>query len=181
MTPTTVAAIATPLVSRRTPENAGVVEDGTTGTGIGSGPCASRERSSTRATSPSKTSRRDFRFQGGFGTSVARLDGVAETSFAGEFFGSSVFDNLPSLDSRTGTPMIPSILRLAVPLSQALRYIELSVRKNWGTKGLNRKGAINRIFDKHPTRTICVRDTEVASATRFASFFGSGEPKSVFT
>jgi hypothetical protein len=52
---------------------------------------------------------------------------------------------LPSLDSRTGTPMIPSILRLALPLSQALHYIELSDRKNWGTKGINHKGEIYRL------------------------------------
>src|SRR5215470_9892559 len=85
------------------------------------------------ATSPSKTSRRRFRFQGGSGAPVARLDGAAPTSFggsfAGAFFGGPLFDGLPSSDSSTGAPMIPSTLRLALPRFQPVRYIELSDRK----------------------------------------------------
>src|SRR5215468_5531611 len=94
--------------------------------------------------------------------------------------------------------MIPSTLRLALPLSQPVRYIELSDRKNWGTKGSTENGAIYRLA--HAANTIganpndrpgylisfrpglfafgtqksCVRDTEVASATatKFPHFFG---------
>jgi hypothetical protein len=91
--PTTTTAIATPLISRRTPENIGAVEDGTVGSGIRSAFSASWERSSTRETSPSKTLLRDFRFQGGFGASVAQLEGATPTSLGVSFAGfGSVFD-----------------------------------------------------------------------------------------
>jgi hypothetical protein len=48
--------------------------------------------------------------------------------------------------------MIPSTLRLALPLSQPPRYIELSDLKNWGTKGSTEIGAIYRLA--HAANTI---------------------------
>src|SRR5215510_4490067 len=118
--PATVAAIATPLISR--PEGVEAFEKGAAGSGICSGATASREHNSAAARSPSKTPPRGFGFQGRTGISDAGIEGAAPTSpgvsFVGAFFGGSpfgsAFNGLPSSD-RTGAPMIPSTLGLALP------------------------------------------------------------------
>jgi len=73
-----------------------MVDLGAAGSGIRSGVSASRERSSTTATSPSKTPRRALRFHGGSGASVARPDGAPSAFFGsvpdGRFFDGSAFD-----------------------------------------------------------------------------------------
>src|SRR5712691_6507855 len=77
VTPATAAAINTPPINRRPAPTVGVVEEGTAGSRTRSGAFASRERSSTTATSPSKTSRRALRFHGGSGASVVPIGGAA--------------------------------------------------------------------------------------------------------
>src|SRR5262249_34218946 len=84
--PATAAASNTPPVSRATAATVGTVERGTTGSGTRSDPSASRERSSTTATSPSKILRRPLRLHGGgSGASVGRPGGSAPAFFGSSF------------------------------------------------------------------------------------------------
>src|SRR5258708_37685993 len=95
--PATAAATSTPPINRTPAPTVGVVEGGTAGSRTRSGAFASRERSSTTATSPSKTPRRALRFHGGSGVSTVRLGGAARTfldsSFGGWFFDDSGFND----------------------------------------------------------------------------------------
>jgi hypothetical protein len=75
-----------------------VVEGGAAGSRTRSGAFASRDRSSTTATSPSKTSRRALRFHGGSGASVVPL-GCAARTFLGSSFDGRFPDDLFFNDS----------------------------------------------------------------------------------
>ena len=87
VTPAAAAAINTPPISRPTAPTVGTVGGGTAGSRTRSGAIASRERSSTTATSPSKTPRRVLRFHGGSGASVVPLDGAGRTFLGSSFDG----------------------------------------------------------------------------------------------
>jgi hypothetical protein len=94
--------------------------------------------------------------------------------------------------------MIPSTLRLALPLSQPVRYIGLSDRKNWGTKGSTENGAVYRVAhaantiganpNDRPEYLISLRPGPLAFGTRkphpplppdFLIFWTAAHPKDV--
>src|SRR5258705_7039242 len=98
VTPATAAAINTPPVSRTTAAAVGTVERGSASSGTRSDPSASRERSSTTATSPSKTPRRALRFHGGSGASVSD-SGFSDSGFSDSGFSDSGFSDSGFSDS----------------------------------------------------------------------------------